>query len=145
VQDYDELIAENLRLQAILTSKSSQDSGSKPPSRFDKRTQVHIRSLLERATCYSTVSSFENVDSIIFPSSAVSKSIMQFAESATSSGHFAMNFKEFDVEHEDFCQRILDGNGDKLSVNPSWLALYFSLLSVTPRYLRQLAYFLPNT
>jgi hypothetical protein len=37
-----------------------------------------------------------------------------------------MNFKEFDAEHEEFCQRLLDGNGDKLGVDSLWLALYYA-------------------
>ncbi|KAK5065263.1 hypothetical protein LTR84_001101 [Exophiala bonariae] len=129
VPTYDELLAENIRLK---NGARRRVPGDPHTAEFDLDVD-HNCDMFERylfETVQQTIvrSDFDS-RCILFPVRDSSKILIDYDKTWNSWVHYAVQYPEFDQEHELFWEQfdagMLDGHA-----HPSWLALYFAVLAV---------------
>lgn len=78
-----------------------------------------------------TVSGWED---IIVPSVECSRRLIAYDRIWNSWVHYAVEYPHFEADHEEFLTK-LDGVSSLREIDPVWLAIYFSVLSVCTRRL----------
>lgn len=127
---YAELVAENERLRRSL----SQFVGGSMPALWSQNAMLgrHCRSAEEAlfdATASRKRNGMMSWDQITVPTKSVSNSLIAHDERWNSWVHYAINHQDFTTQHDTFFADVEEGQALQ-STQPSWLALYFSVLSV---------------
>ena len=128
---YAELLTENERLRQTV----SQLSGSSPPrSLWSSGAELARRSRSAEEALFDPTATRKRNDrtsweQIKVPARSTSEILVAHDEEWNSWIHYAINYQTFVPEHESFFADL--GEGRALQGHePSWLALYFSVLSV---------------
>jgi hypothetical protein len=136
---YQELLEENQRLRNSLAAANSKALDRPEPSlpMRPKKPQHLLESpdALEQMLLESPPSaydSYQNLDQahIIVPSRECSNALVAYDKKWNSWVHYALEYPTFEHEHENFMDSL--ENGATLSdLDPAWLSVYFSVLSVS--------------
>jgi hypothetical protein len=133
---YEELLHENEKLRLAF-------AGMRPPlyantaGNFSSTSivTVHDRAdeyekLLFDSAVYEPRPRAQSVNDIKFPSRQCSNSILNYGRVWTSCVHFALDHPTFEKEHDAFWDSSSNGHVFD-SLDPLWIAIYFSVISVS--------------
>ncbi|KAH8678558.1 hypothetical protein BX600DRAFT_452219 [Xylariales sp. PMI_506] len=128
IQDYETLRAENFRLRAALLAKSKSTNHDMSIMLPDTTAHNHVMELFAALETTSLPSSVKSTCDVIFPSRELSDCLMHYAAVELGWRHFALYFPKFILEYHDFLGQCKTPE-DMVEFDPSWLAVYFSLLA----------------
>lgn len=127
---YAELVAENERLRRSL----SQFVGGSMRALWSQNAMLGRHSCSAEEALFDATASHKrdnmmSWDQISVPIKSVSDSLIAHDERWNSWVHYAINHQAFTTQHDTFFADLKEGRALQ-STQPSWLALYFSVLSV---------------
>ena len=146
VPSYEDLIYENLILKAQLNRSSAATSPtpsttSIEPFVLDDNVEELEHYLFQSLHGQNRNSSVNGFEDVVFPSQEESIVLIHRAQQWISWVHFALHHPTFEEEHATFWTSCATPS-QRLSYDPSWLAIYFSLLSVRVPFSKRTCLFL---
>lgn len=133
---YDELMQENARLQEIIDARETK--ANRPaalpialrhlPS-YEYDDDDYYETILFKATAQQQpVGNLQQRD-VMVPSRQCSHRLIQHDKKWNSWIHYAVEYPQFDIEHDSFMSRLEAGVSLE-EEDPSWLAIYFAIITV---------------
>jgi hypothetical protein len=129
---YDELVRANARLREALADMTKTEDTPRRAQRSDNNDLYYEKAFFQASadSAREPVALMKEED-ILLPEISCSDALIRHDEAWNSWVHYALEYPRFALEHSIFMAN-LDKGITLQSMDPSWLAIYFAVITVGP-------------